>query len=324
MKISIIIPVYNAMNIIHMPIASLIKQSFNDFEVILVNDGSTDNSIEIIEGLIIDDKRFIIINQENNGPGSARNAGIKVAKGEYIGFIDSDDYFDKSFLGKMVTKINDENSDIVICDTLKVDFDGNIIKSYICNYKKSISGIEAFEDIMKSINITSLSQNKLFRKILFRDVYYPKNILVNEDSATIYKLMLKANKVSFVHESLFYYVQHPSSTMNSFNKTKIDDRIKVSKLIKADLINKKLLDKYIIEYQIYYLLNVILSASVQIAKQSNNYTLDMKYLFNKFDKDIFTYKNIFLLKKFHLKKAIALFVLKVSKILFYLIAKKVG
>lgn len=319
MKVSIIIPVYNAEKLIHIPIKSLKKQTFKNFEVILVNDGSTDNSYEVIKQLISDDDRFKIITQENSGPGEARNNGIKQAKGKYIGFIDSDDYFDKTFLEKMIKKLEEDNSDIVICDTAKVDINGNILKVYNSKYANPIAGIEAFKDIMQSINITSLSPNKLFKKSLFGDISYPKNIIINEDSATIYKLMLKANKISFVNEVLFYYVQHSGSSMNSFNKQKLYDRLKVANIIKTDLIEKKLFTQYIYEYKVYYLLNVVLSGSLQVVKQSKNWEQDLKEFLNKCN---FNIKDIFLLRKYHKKKMIALLLLVSNKKLFKYFADK--
>lgn len=324
MKISIIIPVYNAENLIQVPIDSLMKQTFGEFEVILINDGSTDNTVSKIENLIVNDKRFRLVEQKNSGPGEARNNGIKISSGDYIGFIDSDDYFDTTFLEKMYNKAIDECSDVIVCDTVKVNSENKILKEYKSNYIDSISGIEAFRDIMQSINITSLSQNKLFKKHLFNDVYYPANIIVNEDSATIYKLMLKAEKVSFVNEGLFYYVQHELSSMNSFNKRKLDDRLKVASLIKNDLTNKKLITTYNKEFIIYYLLNVILSGSLQVVKQSKNWKNDLNNFLQAIDKNYFSYSHIILLKKHHSKKMFALILLKINLNLFYKIANKIG
>ena len=314
--ISVIIPVYNAENFIKTTLDSLINQSFILFEVIMINDGSTDNSIAKINKIIKGDSRFKLISQENSGPGAARNYGISLAKTDYISFIDSDDYFEKDFLKNMYNTAIDQNADIVVCDFDKVTTEGIIIKEYKHYYNNSIGNIEAFIDIMQSNNLTSLSQNKIFKRILFNDVSYPTGIVINEDVATIYRLILKANKIAFLNQKLFHYVQMPGSSMNNFNHKKLKDRLLVSKMIKKNLIKENLLPKYKYAYNVYYLLNVILSGSIQICKYSSNWSKNIKKFLNNIDCEIFVLKNILLLWKHHKKKMLALIILKTNIFLF--------
>ena len=314
--ISIIIPLYNAEKHIESALISLLNQSFNQFEVLLINDGSTDNSVDRINEIVNQDCRFKIINQKNSGPGAARNRGIDLAKGMYLSFLDSDDYFDIKFLKKMYKKAVDEMADIVVCDFDKVSIDGSIIKEYKHHYNKSLNNLEAFVDILQSNYLTSISPNKIFHKTLFNKVRYPEGIKVSEDIATIYKLVLKAKKISFVKKTLFHYVQMPGSSMNSFNVESLKERLFVSKMIRKDLEQKDLLPKFTREYNIYYLLNVVLSGCIQICKYSPDWSGTMKIYLEEVDSKIFTLRNIIFLWKRHKKKMFALLTLKVNNLFF--------
>ncbi|HEF8786834.1 TPA: glycosyltransferase family 2 protein, partial [Providencia alcalifaciens] len=127
-EISVIIPVYNVENYIEKCITSVKLQSFTDFECIIIDDGSPDNSIDIAKNLIHDDTRFLIYSKKNAGLGPARNTGLDYANGKYIVFIDSDDYIEKDYLLDLITKIKLEDADICTCDVKLVDGNGNKIK----------------------------------------------------------------------------------------------------------------------------------------------------------------------------------------------------
>ena len=118
--ISIIVPVYNVEEYIHKCINSILAQTYKDFELILINDGSPDNSGIICDEYARADSRIKVIHQQNSGLSAARNAGLAVAKGDYIGFVDSDDWIDKSMYESMITEAQTLEADIVICDYYKV------------------------------------------------------------------------------------------------------------------------------------------------------------------------------------------------------------
>lgn len=319
--VSIIIPFYNAKDLLALPVKSLMSQSYSNFEVILVDDGSTDNSYQLAKDITKEDHRFNVLQQKNAGPGAARNTGISAANGDYIGFIDSDDYFHESFIHLMSKKAVEEAADVVICETVKVDIHGNIIKEYPVSFRKSISKMEAFSDIMQSLSITSLTQNKIFRKELFENVRFPENIRVNEDVATVYRLILNAEKISFVNEPLFYYVQHKGSSMNSFNPSKIDDRFEVANIIRR-YFSENNLNRYEDLYNIYYLQNVVLSSAMQIVIHSDNSTKQLKFLEEKLDHEIYNLSNILKLRKHHFKKMLALLLFKYCKPAFSYLAQR--
>ena len=116
MKISVIIPVYNVEEYIEQCVESVVNQTLKEIEIIIVNDGTQDNSMKKIERFLLDD-RIIVINKENRGISSARNCGLKIAKGEYIAFVDSDDFIDEMMLEKLYE--NSENKDIVISNVIE-------------------------------------------------------------------------------------------------------------------------------------------------------------------------------------------------------------
>jgi glycosyltransferase involved in cell wall biosynthesis len=316
MRFSIVIPVFNASELVKISIDSLKSQTFEDFEVILVDDGSTDDSYNIISELIINDNRFKILRQINGGPGCARNAGINISTGDFIGFLDADDYFHCDYLMKVNKSIVNNSTDIVVSDFLKVDISGKIIKKYVSNLYGCITGMEGLRYILRSEKITSMSQNKVFRRELFADVTFPGDILVNEDSSTLFKLFHKSRKVSFVNEFLFYYVQHPSSTMNSFSKKKLMDRIVASKIV-SDYLDVEL-DINLIEndYIFYYFLNVIFSGTMQVSLQSEQAGKDMKFFMSNLKDGMFSFSNIYIICSKYKAKGALLFILKLSPMLY--------
>ena len=319
--ISVIVPVYNVENFIQKSIKSLINQTFKDFEVLVVDDGSTDKSIAIAKKTVNNDKRFIFLEKENGGLSDARNFGIEKAKGKYLAFLDSDDFFDKTYLEQMYMKIIKEDADICICDIELVKEDGSYIRTQKNRYQNTISGFEAFIDDIQTISIISMAPNKLYKKELFQDIQYPKGWYY-EDRATTYKLFLNSKKISFVNKSLFYYLQREGSIMNGLSQKKIDDKFAVINSIKEYLLKKNIFSKYQKEFMVCYLLNVPLAGAVQIAMYSDNYNQQISEYILRVDKDYFTFKNILLLRKNHLKKMFALLLLKLNKKFFKYLAVK--
>ena len=317
--INIIVPVYNVQKFIKRAIESLKHQTFENFEAIIVNDGSKDNSINVAKEITGGDSRFVFIEQSNLGLGAARNRGIDISKAKYLAFLDSDDYYDIHFLEKMYEKIVYEKSDICICDVDLVEEDSSYILTRKNNYRNTISGVEAFKDETQSISILSIAPGKLYKRALFLDIRYPIGLFY-EDRATTYKLLLKAKKVCFVNESLFYYRQRPNSITKSIDQTKIDHKFIVLHHMENYLDKKHILEQYINEYKVCYLMNLLLACSTQLAMYSNDYIKQEKNLLNRIDKNIFTLKNILLLKRTNFRKMLALVLLKICPRLFRILA----
>jgi glycosyltransferase involved in cell wall biosynthesis len=319
--ISIVVPVYQVEDFIKYTINSLICQTFKNFEVLVVNDGTKDKSIEITKKITENDERFIYINQENSGLSVARNNAIDVAKGDYISFLDSDDYLHCDHYEYMYKKIIEEAADVCVCDVDLVRENRSFITSRKNNYTNSIDGIEAFIDEIQAISILSTAPAKLYKKELFEDIRYPAGLFY-EDKATTYKIFLKAKKVCFINKSLYYYTQRQGSITKGLSNKKIEDRITVLKNMKIYLKDRNIFDKYVKEYTVCYLLNIPLALGVLIAMYSNDYPSQVKEFLMKVDSELFTFRNIFLLRKTNLKKMLGLLLLKISPKIFLKIAVK--
>ena len=213
--ISVVVPIYNVEDYLVKCLESIIKQTFQGFELILVNDGSTDTSADIAKEMIKCLNNARLIEQINAGLSAARNTGLKHAKGEYVAFIDSDDTIDLTMLEKLYLKAIETNSDIVACDMM-----------YVYNDRQEFSSGGDFDSFSISdrpdlLGINNSACNKLYRRTLFSDVQFPVGLWY-EDLATIPILYFKANKVTKVNEALYYYYQRSTSIAHSL-KPKIFD-----------------------------------------------------------------------------------------------------
>ena len=228
-EISIIVPVYNVEKYLNKCIESILNQTFNKFELILVNDGSTDKCGEICDQYKKHDSRIKVIHKQNGGLSSARNAGLEIACGKYIGFIDSDDWIDFSMYDTLYKLAKEYDADIVQCNFTKAYDDNDIkIDSYedvknkdvrIIDKNKALSNLMGDQEIcVQSV----VSWNKLYKKKLFNNIRFPKG-KIHEDEFTTYKLFDKCEKIVLTNEKLYFYRQTPNSIMNSkFNNKRLD------------------------------------------------------------------------------------------------------
>ncbi|MGD1455134.1 glycosyltransferase family 2 protein [Vibrio harveyi] len=310
--ISVIVPVYNVEKYIEKCILSLVEQTYENYEVIIVDDGSLDCSIALAKAVIQSDKRFKIVTQKNGGLSSARNFGVKQSKGYYISFLDSDDYFSPDFLQKMVFNLTNNDADIVVCSMYLVDESYNVLEKRGPNKSSVITGEEAFLDNLFTKSITSGAQNKLYRRSLVLKYPYPLG-LYYEDRATTYKMFLDSKRVYLSPEPLFFYLQRTGSIMKSLSKKSIDDRFTVFESIEKELLTRNLFKKYSNHYKASFLLNVVLAGSFQIAKFSSNYSEDITYLFSKVHCKPLTIRSLSIFAINQPKKFIALCLLLLSK-----------
>lgn len=208
--LSIIVPVYNVEKYLRKCIESILNQSFTNFELILVNDGSTDSSKEICEEYLQKDSRIILLNKENGGLSSARNLGLSKATGKYVALVDSDDWIDIHMYQSMVTSLENTNADIVVCGHKVVNIDGSIDE--INTTKESIlySELEATKLILKDEKIFSFAWDKVYRRELFENITYPVG-RIYEDTATTYKLFHKAKSILHLNKAYYYYIRRNDS-----------------------------------------------------------------------------------------------------------------
>ena len=216
-KISIIVPVYNVENYLKNCIDSILTQTFKDFELILVNDGSTDNSLSICESYKAIDNRIKIVNKKNGGLSSARNAGLDIAAGEYIGFVDSDDYIHPQMYEILYNEIIKNKADISMCDFEKVyEFDKKLLESsfILCDEIDILNNKEALYELGGKNGVTYVvAWNKLYKRELFKDVKFKEGI-IHEDEYIIHRLLYQVNKLVYIKEKLHFYLQREGSIMD--------------------------------------------------------------------------------------------------------------
>lgn len=217
-KISVIVPVYNVEKYIEKCLNSLVNQTLKDIEIIVVNDGSPDNSQKIIDKY---EKKYSNVKsyiKKNGGISDARNYGLKYAHGEYISFVDSDDYVDLTMMEKLYNKAIQDSYDIVECNLHIVDDKDRLIKDVRHTLPSDILNDQQKKKYM--INMYTSVWNKIYKKSLFdNEVRFKKGVWF-EDVEFLYKLISFVGTIGFVNENLYYYVQRKGSITKTF-----DDRL---------------------------------------------------------------------------------------------------
>jgi glycosyltransferase involved in cell wall biosynthesis len=278
MEISIIIPVYNVSSFIEKCIKSLVDQSFKNFECIIVNDGTKDNSIKLVEGITKGDKRFKVYHQKNQGQGMARNLGLKYAQGNYICFIDADDFVEPYYLEVMYREIEKQKADVVCCGFNIITKDKSSL--HVVSLESS-SNIESILHLLNGNDWGSLF-NRIFKSNLVKDLNFNKGI--GQDKPFIFELFVKnpISKVVYIDQCLYNYIIRKKSATNSMSKEKIDDLIENMIVNPLNLVRqsnyygkcKRALDHYLVMSYLYIISN--------IAKNSNQFVFQAKYFKNKF------------------------------------------
>lgn len=231
--ISIIVPVYNAEQYIHCCIKSICKQEWRDFEVIIVDDGSSDNSGLICDQLALQDSRITVIHQTNQGSVRARSVGVKYAKGKYIGFVDSDDWISPIMLQRMCEMARENQADIVVCDVVRVKKDGTENWTQIFD-GKIYSREELFNQICPKMMYSGQYYefgflpcvwNKIIKKELVEKWVYSvdEKITVGDDASFIYFCILYSQRLVYLkNEFLYFYRDTENSLMKKSYVNQVD------------------------------------------------------------------------------------------------------
>lgn len=221
--ISIIVPVYNAEKTLHRCLDSIIAQTYTDWECILIDDGSKDNSPAICNEYAEKDSRFKVIHKENEGVANARNDGLYAANGEWVAFADSDDWMEDKMLETLVYETL-HGFDIVMCDFYSQNEPGK--EEYVTQKPKALDPVSVLEDFFEG-NLIGTLWNKLIRKKCFEsyDIHFPKNISFMEDIFVICLILLHNVKIGYVPKALYHYKnintgKNLSSLMYQRNSTK--------------------------------------------------------------------------------------------------------
>ena len=216
-KISIIVPVYNAENYLRRCIDSILEQTYTNFELLLINDGSTDGSAKILEEVKESDSRIRIVHKKNEGVSATRNLGLKLATGDYITFIDSDDFVDKLYLDVLYKSLTENDADIASGNFASFNEERQAFLFFTTDetyFEKVYSPQEWLDqennprhNLFLTVIFTPF---KLYKRELWENIEYPVG-RVREDDAIIHKLYLRCQRISFVNSAIYFYSQHEDS-----------------------------------------------------------------------------------------------------------------
>lgn len=239
-KVSVIIPVYNVENYLKECLDSVCRQSLKDIEIICINDGSTDNSLNILKDYQKQDNRLKIFSQNNYGPGNARNVGMDNADGEYILFIDSDDYIRDDVIEQLYNISKEYDADFTLFKLLNFDNntgETNPIKYFDIPFLKKYDGatFNRFDLGEKLFNVSVTSPGKLFKRNFIDELRFPENIQF-EDTPFIVEAIFRAEKMFFVDE-YFYMRRVRQDSITRSNFARFSDCIEIFNMV--DDISKK-------------------------------------------------------------------------------------
>lgn len=233
MKISIVVPVFNAAKYLDRTIESLVNQTLKEIELIFVNDGSTDNSLDILYKAQKIYSNLVVINKENGGVSSARNAGMKYACGEYVGFVDSDDTIDIQMYEILYAASKKYGADIVSCGHSELVNEKK--KDMFVSFEGELNQIDALKSIVTNTNIGMSACTKIFKRNVIAGISFDEKHKINEDRFFVYEAIKRVNKVYVVAEPLYYYYQNEGSATHAGFSNKNFDWFYFSDLIYQDV-----------------------------------------------------------------------------------------
>lgn len=212
--ISIIVPIYNVEKYLPQCLDSLISQTCRDIEIILVDDGSPDKCPEICDAYAKKDARIKVVHQINGGVSSARNTGLKASRGEYIGFVDPDDWVAPEMYEKMMEALADHKADLAICGYQYCHADGSMIEER--KYNRKPPEILSQKEMMRRCSdipptIRHVVWNKLFRRKLLQDLSFQESLSASEDVKVLTEYLKKCQNAVFLHEPYYYNRVRPGS-----------------------------------------------------------------------------------------------------------------
>ena len=291
-KVSVIVPVYNVYDYLSKCLDSLVNQTLKEIEIIVVNDGSPDESWKIIDKYAKEyPEKIKAYKKENGGLSDARNYGIKKATGEYIAFVDSDDYVDTEMYKKMYNKAKSGNFDMVVCD-LNYVYNDKIVRAY-SNILSDTTNIKK-----AMLNIYPAAWNKIFKRRFFENIEFKKKVWF-EDVEFLYRLLPKIKTIGVVNEPFYQYLQREGSITKK-QDMRIYNYIDNLNGLVTYYNDNKLYDEYKKELEFVYVRYMYAT----FIKQATNFTKDeykkavnkalenVKEKFPKYYKNSYFYKNI--------------------------------
>ena len=293
-KVSIVIPVYNCMEYIDGCMESVLNQTYSEFEVILVDDGSTDESGDKCDYYAQRDERVRVIHKKNQGVSNARNTGVMKAEGEYLLFVDSDDCIDERMIESLVLFSELNDTDIAICGMYDIYANGKKrfpVREVDC----VMSGKDAVREMLISNIITGYVWGKLIRKKLVQECVFPEDITIGEDAIVVSKILYKAERVGVFSQPLYNYIHRDMSLMTSDFSEKNMDLIRAYKRIAVWCEENELDMKEETDFRVFWSYFRVLD-KIMLSKSANAMTQKAiaSYLFNHAGEIL---KNKFISKK---------------------------
>ena len=220
--ISIIVPIYHVEQYLNRCVESIVNQTYSNLEIILVDDGSPDNCPKMCDDWAKRDSRIKVIHKGNGGLSDARNAGMKIAKGDVISFIDSDDWIDPNFFEVMLNVMQDDESDIVSCGVKWVDEDGELLRTASVEAHEMFNTHDSMQELLHDGKLKQHVWNKLYRRNVIENIPFEKG-KYHEDVFWSYQVIGQAKKISVIPDSFYNYVQRTDSIMGeSYSPKRLD------------------------------------------------------------------------------------------------------
>lgn len=321
--VSIIVPVYNVEKYITKCIQSLLGQTYTSFEAIIVDDGSVDNSIKIAKELVGNDPRFIFLEKKNGGLSSARNFGLEHVTGDYIAFLDSDDYLAVDCFEKVMGYfICDKELDVILFGYNWIDENHNMIGRFMPDLDQYLSK----QDILLAEEYINYSVwSKIYRKEIWHNQSFVEGLLY-EDKEIIPALLYK-RKLHVIGEHLYFYLQRSGSIMNSYSRQKsVSSVLYIYDKYLEFLASEQLYEQYKYYYEKSYIKFCFYRQVSMLLSFSDSYVQDGKYLMKQLDSNMVTNKKI--IRSFGIcsKVTLSLLAFKASPILvkfLYVIQQKI-
>ena len=295
-KVSIVVPVYNSEKELPRCIDSILLQTYYDFELILINDGSNDGSLNVLQKYEQKDKRIIVINNENKGVSETRNIGIRKASGEYIAFVDSDDYIDKEMLEYMVKIIEKKNSDLVIWGLYIDIFTSKEVKTSYQTFKSNIAlnKSDIALSVLDRLNGTYINSpvNKLYKKsiLINNNIYMDKNIDLGEDLLFNIEYLKYCSSVVFESRCFYHYCMKSEDSLTAkYRKNKLELMKSMYDRIREYILESEITDEYLYKLDNLFI-KFIYSVFLDLHSSSCKYNFKEKVQFIKIS--IKKYKNI--------------------------------
>ena len=238
--ISIIVPVYKVEKYLRRCVDSILAQMYRNIEVLLIDDGSPDGSGVICDEYAEKDARVRVFHKENGGVSSARNLGLREARGEYIGFVDADDYIDRKMYETLLHNLIMEHADISVCSYYQEDSSGKFHKHWLKDEYLTITGDTQIECLISNKYYTCSCWDRLFNRNLLSGFQFDETVKVYEDLLFLYEVTKKSERTVFTSIPLYYYCNNDASSVarSPFDDRKMDI-VKVSHFILEDIKRNK-------------------------------------------------------------------------------------